>query len=297
MRFSCVLLLLLILRASDAYLPVIMMHGVGSDAGEMNEIAKMISQHHPNTTVTSLPLFENSPAAWDHPLQTQVDGVIDAIRKLVAGDPEGYKDGYHLVCKSQGALTCRCVIEQMEDHNVQNFVSLAGPQLGVFGPDYFNGLKKYGLPEWFVEATEDSMWLVAYNQLGQRISVGNMWRDWRHLDSFAKHDVFIPKFTTEATSAMKSNFVRLKRAVFCVGSGPPYDGGIEPWQTGVWGSFDDEGRMVNMTDQLFYKSDSFGLRTLDESGRLNLTIVPNVSHGDWTGNDDIIETYVLPHCT
>ena len=31
---------------------------------------------------------------------------------------------------------------------------------------------------------------------------------------------------------MKANFIRLKQAVFCVGSGKPYDGGIEPWQTG-----------------------------------------------------------------
>ena len=55
-------------------------------------------------------------------------GVKDAIRKLVAADPALYADGYHLVCKSQGALTCRCVIESMDDHKVDTFVSLAGPQ-------------------------------------------------------------------------------------------------------------------------------------------------------------------------
>ena len=296
MLFCCVLLLLL-LTSADAYLPIIMMHGVGSDAGEMNEIAKIIAKNHPNTTVTSLPLFENSPSAWDHPLQTQVDGVIDAIRKLVADDPEGYENGYHLVCKSQGALTCRCVIEMMDDHKVEHFVSLAGPQMGVFGTAYFDGLEKYGLPEWFVKATAESMWLVAYNALGQRISVGNMWRDFNHLNSFEEHDEFIPKFTAKATSAMRSNFIRLKKAVFCVGSGPSYDGGIEPWQTGAWGFWNADGVMQNMTEHNFYKNDTFGLRTLDETGRLNLTIVPNVSHSDWTGNDKIIETYVLPYCT
>ena len=82
-----------------------------------------------------------------------------------------------------------------------------------------------------------------------------------------------------------------------MGSGNSFDGGIEPWQTGVFGSWSSDGRMLNMTQQDFYSGDSFGLRTLDESGRLNLTIVPNVSHSDWTGNHDIIKTYVLPHCT
>eukprot|EP00940_MAST-03C_sp_MAST-3C-sp2_P001996 g1996.t1 len=275
-----------------------MMHGVGSDAGEMSKIATLINSSHPGTLVTSLHLFENSPAAWDHSLDEQVAGVSDAVRKLVAADPEAYAEGYHLVCKSQGALTCRCVIEAMDDHNVVHFVSLAGPQVGVYGTAYFESLRRYGLPEWLVETTAEAMWLVAYNALGQRISVGNMWRDPFHLKSFLEHDVFLPKYTDYATPQMKSNFVRLKKAVFCVGSGSPYDGGIEPWQTGAWGSWNENAeKMVNMSDQPFFVNDTFGLRTLSENGRLNLTVVPGVSHGDWTGNEEVIKKYVIPHCT
>ena len=37
-----------------------------------------------------------------------------------------YANGYHMVCKSQGGLTCRVVIEEMNDHNVSTFISLAG---------------------------------------------------------------------------------------------------------------------------------------------------------------------------
>lgn len=32
-----------------------------------------------------------------------------------------------------GALLCRALIEHMSDHNVRVFVSLAGPQAGMFG--------------------------------------------------------------------------------------------------------------------------------------------------------------------
>ena len=52
-----------------------------------------------------------------------------------------------------------------------------------------------------------------------------------------------------------------------------------------------------MTERDFYLNDTFGLKTLDESGRLELTIIPNISHGDWTGDKDVINTYVLPWCT
>ena len=42
-----------------------------------------------------------------------------------------------------------------------------------------------------------------------------------------------------------------------------------------------------MQSQPEYADDTFGLRTLDESGRLNLTVVPGATHGDWTGNIDV----------
>jgi len=274
-----------------------MMHGVGSGAGEMSTIAKLLNATHPGTKVTSLPLYEGQPGSWDVDLNKQVAGVIAAIRKLIADDPKSYEDGYHLVCKSQGALTCRCVIESMNDHNVDTFVSLAGPQIGVFGTAYFESLKKYGLPEWLIKGGADLMYLVAYNFLGQKISVANIWRDPYHLSQYMKGNEFLPKFTSKATSEMKSNFIRLKQAVFFVGSGKSYDGGIEPWQTGAWGSYNSEGDMINMTSQSFYTSDTFGLKTLDTSGRLNLTVVPGVSHSDWTGNEDIIKQYVIPRCT
>ena len=308
----------------EAFKPVIMMHGVGSGAGEMSTIRRLLNQTHPGTIATSLPLYENSPDAWDHDLQTQVGGVIDAIRKLIAANPEAYKDGYHLVCKSQGALICRCVIEEMDDHKVDTFVSLAGPQAGVYGTacefsaeivfcllsshailsDWlglltFRGIVFDGLKIPFFERTTANLaYLIAYNWLGQKISVANMWRDPNHLDRYESGNVFLPKYTEHANTRMKENFERLKKAVFCVGSGPSYDGGIEPWQTGAWGQWDaGQKTMLNMTQQDFYINDTFGLRTLDESERLHTTIVPGASHSDWTGNEDLIKKWVLPHCT
>ena len=123
-----------------------------------------------------------------------------------------------------------------------------------------------------------------------------MWRDPNHLNDFLTKNIFLPKYTEHATLQMKTNFLKLENAIFCVGSGPAYDGGIEPWQTGVWGSVVD-GVMLNMTQRDFYINDTFGLKTLDESGRLKLQIVPGVSHNDWTGNEDVIRKYVLPYCT
>ena len=156
-----------------------------------------------------------------------MDGVISYVRNLTTSEPETYADGYHFVCKSQGALICRAVIQAMSDHKVINFVSLAGPQSGVFGPAYFASIGF--LPTWIVNILNDYVYLVAYSFIGQLLSVGEMWRDPNHLDVFLKHDNFLPKYTEYATAEMKENFLKLEQAVFCVGSGKPYDGGIEPW--------------------------------------------------------------------
>ena len=222
--------LLLLLHTAHSYKPVIMMHGVGSGASEMQLIQTLLNSTHPGTIATSLPLYQGKPGSFDVDLNKQVEGVIAAIRKLVSDDPKAYANGYHLVCKSQGALTCRCVIESMNDHLVDTFVSLAGPQAGVFGTDFFKALKKYGLPNWLIKGGVNLLWLAAYNVLGQKISVANIWRDPHHLASYLKGNEFLPKFTSQATAAMKANFVRVNKTVFCVGSGPSYDGGIEPWQ-------------------------------------------------------------------
>ena len=145
------------------------------------------------------------------------------------------------------------------------------------------------------------MWRVAYTRLAQDVvSDANMWRDPHHLDAFIKDSTVLPLYNGQTAAAedvvrFKRNFARLRRAVFCVGSGAASDGGIEPWQTGVWGSQDSMGRMLNLTEQPYYVNDTFGLRTLNESGRLTLTIVPGARHHDWTDNIDLIRAQILPH--
>ena len=47
--------------SASAFLPVFMMHGIGSDAGEMAKIAMLAAAAHPGTVLTSLPLYESLP--------------------------------------------------------------------------------------------------------------------------------------------------------------------------------------------------------------------------------------------
>jgi len=149
---------------------VLMLHGVSSSASEMATLARLAESLHPGTVATSLPLFEGKVTSLV-PLKLQVLGVARRIRQMVAANASLYGDGYHLVCKSQGGLICRCVLEEMDDHRVDTFVSLAGPQMGVYGPHFFSFF-----PPALQNLTADQIYRVAYTPaLQDTLSVRLPW--------------------------------------------------------------------------------------------------------------------------
>lgn len=286
---------------AEGYLPVIMMHGVGSTGSEMLMLKHLAESLHPGTMATTLRLYEHNDNHDSlQPLNVQVKGVIKGVRGLVAANPTLYANGWHMVCKSQGALICRCVLEEMNDHRVQTFISLAGPQMGVYGDTFF---KSKFFPHAIQKLTKDEVYWLAYRHVIQEhLSVANIWRDPKHAKEFVQHNQFLPVYNGLRTSAptlarYKRNFLRLNRTIFCVGSGSEYDGGIEPWQSAVWSYPDASGAFVPMEQTQEYSQDLFGLKTLDETGRLEIKVVPGASHHDWTASTNTIKEHVLPHLT
>ena len=286
--------------------PIILYHGMGSGAEEMRTIAHLVQQLYPGTHTTSLPIFEGLDSI--RPLQEQIRMVIDAIRSRVTASPELYSDGYNLVCKSQGAAVCRMVISEMDDHNVHTFIGLAGPQMGCFGFDYLrNAYDANVLPAevagpvataitgGVADAFSASAWMLAYHTpLRGTSSIFQLWRDWRHLDDFYEMSPMLPPHTENATARMRTNFMRLHRAVFAVGSGRPFEGGIAPWQTAIFGAHDSHGTIRSLFEQEWYTGDdTLGLRALHEAGNLTLTVVPNASHAAWTSDPVLIRDEVI----
>eukprot|EP01049_Picozoa_sp_SAG25_P005499 SAG25_NODE_379_length_8822_cov_7.896366_8_plen_308_part_00 len=275
--------------SSGGGLPIFMLHGVSSGAGEMATIQRVAAAH--GITATSLPLYEGKVDSLA-PLHRQVQGVVSAIRARVAANASLYARGYNLVCKSQGGLICRCVVEEMDDHRVHTFVSLAGPQMGVWGQQFF---AQAHFPAALRNLTANEVWRVAYTApLQDTLSVANMWNDPHQQADFLEHNKFLPlynglKAPAATIARYKHNFLRLQQATFCVGSGSPYDGGIEPWQSGAWGFVDGSaegaGRTVPMSQHQVYTADTFGLRTLDEThflGRYRYRYALPIWLGYWT---------------
>ncbi|KAL3664172.1 hypothetical protein V7S43_011053 [Phytophthora oleae] len=115
--------------ASD--LPVIFIHGVlGNYEDGDNFVANLTAQ---GRTAVSLKFCDDSCSIES--LVTQVPLAVQTVRDVVANN-SAFDDGYMIVAHSQGGAVSRAVIEEMDDHKVKRYVSMAGIQNGIFTGPY-----------------------------------------------------------------------------------------------------------------------------------------------------------------
>jgi len=276
--------------------PIFLMHGLGSNAAVFDSMVGWIANAVPDTKMYSIRLFENKDS-WTSLLK-QVPEVEDYIRNIVSSDKESFKNGYDLVCHSQGGVICRALVMDMDDHEVHTFISMAGPQMGAWGDE----LKlSSGVNKMLLQA--DLGDLVYAPMLQRSNSVANLWNDPTRQKEFVEQNEFLPKYLCltddeKENARRKANFIRLRKAAFLVGDfgAKHFDGSIEPWQSAIWGYYKDGSRteIISMKETKEYKDDLFGLKTLNEQGRLILQSPPNVAHSAWVLDYNTVAMYVLP---
>ena len=130
----------------------------------------------------------------------------------------------------------------------------------------------------------------------------NYFMDSVNYDLYLKNIHFFPDLNNERGSnatkeRRKKNFIQLRRLVMI---GGPHDGIVVPWQSELFGFFDDKGytkdekNILSMNQTRFYKEDLFGLKTLDENNAITMHNVPNVNHFEFLGKEEVLEQYVVP---
>jgi len=152
-------------------------------------------------------------------MEYQTQHVLKYLQNLVQNN-SSFANGWHLVCHSQGALLCRAVIENWDGHNINTFISLAGPHLGQYGTDI-------PFPFLFNVTTEEA-YLLLYTPIAQdTFSVAGYWHDPRHEQDYLTSVRFLPDINNvrngSFNSAFKTNFEGLQQLVL-LGS----DGGLIP---------------------------------------------------------------------
>ena len=88
-----------LLNVVICYKPVVLVHGIQSDGGELNRLKNFIQEAHPGTNVTILKYLKDITTLEPLPLQLEIfNRRIDAVLK------ESHA-GIHLICHSQGNLS------------------------------------------------------------------------------------------------------------------------------------------------------------------------------------------------
>jgi len=267
------------------YKPVVIIHGILDPSYSLDFFSSIIRKNHPGTKVIVIHQFNGLFSLA--PMWEQVDAFRKEVEDIAAKHPEGI----HLVGISQGSVIGRGVLETSDKHNVHTFISLAGPQMGQYGFTQWNRIPGFTL-------LVKHLYRIFYSHLGQRFSVPDYWKDPFKLKLYKAHNCFLPVLNNEVEhlhmNDFKKNFLQIKHLVLI---GGPDDGAITPWQSSMFGFYDEHGRVVEMREQEAYKSDTFGLRTLDERKAITVHTVPKVFHQYFTFNVKFIKQYIVPHLT
>lgn len=263
-----------------SYRPVVLMHGILAGPSDMKDIMQFIDATHPGTPVLVVDAF-NDMESLTTKMTVQVKGVWQKIQQFV----DNATDGVNMICFSQGGLVCRGILEQFSEAKVNTFISLSSPQAGQFGDTEY-------MKWFFPNFTRDHLYLVLYNEVGQDLSLANYWNDPHHQDLYKQYCEFLPPLNNGSISvSARSNFLKLEQLVLI---GGPDDGVIQPWQSSHFGFYDESLTVLPMTSQDFYKDDSFGLRTLNQQGKVKVYEIPGVKHIHWHLNQSVFDCCIEP---
>ena len=293
-------------------LPVIMMHGVGDNHNEFDQITRWLKAEDPAVLNFSAPICDDSASyanLWDQSAE-----LAQYIRQCKAANADAFAEGFTLLCHSQGALTCRTTVELMDDLTAGEvtLISMAGPHRGQFGiPGKWQDKLPWGrdlgytmmLTGLFVETFQDDL------------SIANFWNDPRSTagiwgkpaSDYLNGNTFLPVLNNNPGRATqgpskrpdaaeaaryKANFLKLKYALFL---GSPVDDTIIPWDSSVWSFYNpDASATIPVEQTAMWSEDWLGLAELNATGRLELTVVENMCHTCWTRYESVFKQFILP---
>ncbi|KAJ8574903.1 hypothetical protein ON010_g4309 [Phytophthora cinnamomi] len=304
LAIACVSSIQSVSAATDvSNLPVFFFHGLSDDytAGD-NYVANLTAEGR-----TVVPLsFCDSSCSFES-LVTQVPLAVTAVRETVMNNSV-FDDGYIFIAHSQGGAISRAVIEEMDDHQVKRYISLAGVQNGIFngpndaealassGVSYLNyivsaevfNFSKYAPEDAYGKVERDIVQFTLENpDVQYQYSYFNLQRS-PQFGSWASSNIFLP-IVNNVNPCLpgdnqcvfdqrrrKANFLKLESAYFFIS---PEDGTITPWQSSIFGRY-SEVKSVDEIEKNFAASRSSISRIRSSIRRTHLDYALSMSAVD-----------------
>jgi palmitoyl-protein thioesterase len=248
--------------------PTVTAHGMGDSCfnSGMKQITQIIGDTL-GTYAVCIPtgnVLTDTTNGFFMTMNRNVDVFAENIRK----DPK-LKDGFNCVGFSQGNSLCRGYIQKYNDPPVQNFLSVHGTVSGVAG---FPNCNPSGLLGPVCDQIAKLCGDLAYTSLTQSLLFQvDYFRDPTRVNTTAfKTNSEIAQWNNEGSeynATFKENFVSVQRFIMIKAL---KDTMVFPNEGEHWGHFEDGGfhKVLTMRETDWYKKDLFGLKTVDEAGKI-----------------------------
>jgi len=222
-----------------------------------------------------------------------LDDSVDDFAAQVRADPK-LKNGFNAIGISQGAILTRAYIHKYNDPPVKAFLSIHGIPVGVAGlPKCFQQGKPLGL---VCRAVDEVLSDLAYNPTIQGFAFpADEFRD----PFKTKIKPFLEGQLADINNenplrfnqTYKDNFAKVERFAMVKAWG---DTTVYPSEGSWFGQYADNSYKIieRINETELYKNDTYGLRTVDEQGRICFETTPG-DHMQFT--DDTLFTWMDRH--
>lgn len=279
--------LVVVSRSVEAAYPSVLAHGMGDSCFNhgMKKLTKLVGSTLDSYS-TCVPTGDNRISDTANGYFMTMDDNVDVFASKIAADAN-LKDGFNCIGFSQGNSVCRGYIHKYNDPPVKNFLSVHGTVSGVAGFPNCD-------PDGDMGAVCKEVALLcgdlAYTQTSQNTLFQlDYYRDPYRVNTTAyKRTSQLAQWNNEGrefNQTYKDNFIKVERFVMIKANN---DTMIYPNEGEHWGHFADQSldQVLAMEDTDWYQQDLFGLKTVDEAGK----IVFNSTNGDHLqfSDDDLV---------
>jgi len=274
-----------VVSATAAGTPVVMMHGMGDFANNpmgMVPLRKLIAKEAGGVYVHSVELCSRPTQYANCTTDDQSNGFLMGMddqvaqfARVVRADPQ-LAGGFNAVGFSQGNTVIRGYIHRFNDPPVKSFVSMHGVMMGVAGlPQCPTNVTGLGL---ICRTVDRIASLGVYTSFVQnRLAQANYFRDPEDLETYRRKEHFLPYINNEVkgheNATYTSNFESLEQLALVMAED---DTMVHPKESEHFGYFKDGSmkELVAMRDAPWYIENWFGLRSLDQAGKLQFHSTP-----------------------